>query len=69
MTQNACKTTFECRCCGRSVDGWSDGTTEEPGWGTIMRIDGPNHICPDCIAEGPEALSFLREDGYDHAHV
>ena len=69
MSQSPCKTTFECRCCGRYVDGWSNGTVEESGWGTISRIDGPNHICPECIAKGSNALEFLREDGFDHAYV
>jgi len=66
-----CETTFECRGCGRYVDGYSDGTIIcGSGWGRIQRIDGPNAICPSCIHDRLEdVLQSFREDGYDHAYV
>ena len=54
-------TTFSCRTCGVYVAGFTDGSVTEPGWRDIDRIDGPNAICPECIAD-PEALDGLREE-------
>jgi hypothetical protein len=65
-----CETTYECRGCGRNIDGFSDGTICQPGWGRIMKIDGPNAICPACIHDLLEdVLASLREDGYEDAFV
>ncbi len=65
-----CETTFECRGCGKTCDGYSDGTICGSGWGRIQRIDGPNAICPACIHDRLEdVLQSFREDGYDHAYV
>jgi len=65
------ETTFECRGCGRNSMGLSDGRIiGDSGWGRIMRIDGPNAICPACIHDRLEdILRNFKEDGYDHAFV
>ena len=61
-------TTFECRGCGRCIDGYSDGTFCGEGWNRILRIDGPNAICPACIHDNLEdVLQSFREDGYENA--
>ena len=61
-------TTFECRGCGRYIDGYSDGTFCGEGWNRIIHIDGPNAICPACIHDNLEdVLQSLREDGYENA--
>ena len=60
-------TIFGCRCCGASVTGKTDGSFDKPGWRRIDHIDGPNAICPECAARPDEALSALREDGYENA--
>lgn len=60
------RTNFECRCCGDSTPGNTDGTTDKPGWVWIARIDGPNHACPSCAAD-PTSLDGLKEDGYEAA--
>lgn len=62
------ETLFTCRCCGESSRGLTDGTFFDPGWGRIDRIDGPNAICPECIAD-PESLEGLKEDGFESAAV
>lgn len=54
------RTIFECRCCARSVGGGTDGSFDEPGWGRIDNIDGPDAICPRCLAD-PTALDDFRE--------
>lgn len=56
-------TLFDCRCCGRTVDGFTDGSVTVPGWFYIDNIDGPNAICPDCV-DTPNALEFMAADGY-----
>lgn len=62
------ETLFICRCCGEGSRGLTDGTFFNPGWGRIDRIDGPNAICPECIAD-PRALEGLKEDGFESAAV
>lgn len=65
-----CETTFECRGCGRNTLGYSDGTICEPEWGRLMRIDGPNAICPACIHDRLEdVLQSFREDGYENVNL
>jgi uncharacterized protein CbrC (UPF0167 family) len=56
-------TIFTCRCCPASVGGNTDGTAASPGWYRIDGIDGPDAICPACVAD-PSAMDGLREDGY-----
>lgn len=65
------ETTFECRGCGKHAIGFSNGRiTGDPRWGRIMRIDGPNAICPACIHDRlDDVMQALREDGYEHAFV
>ena len=53
------ETLFICRCCGECSWGLTDGTIFAPGWARIARIDGPNAICPECIAD-PHALDGLK---------
>lgn len=60
-------TIFECRCCSASTGEWPCDSLPE-GWGRIERIDGPDAICPSCIAD-PTALDDLHEFGYPHAAV
>lgn len=62
-----CMTIFSCRCCSASTGEWPYDSLPE-GWRRIARIDGPNAICPACVAD-PTALDGLREDGYEDAHV
>lgn len=62
------RTLFECRTCGNACHGFTDGAFDDPAWGRIEGIDGPNAICPECQAR-PEALEGLREDGYENARV
>lgn len=68
---SAVETTFECRGCGKNVMGLSDGTIfDTECWGRIMRIDGPNTVCPACIHDKlDDVLQSFREDGYEHAFV
>ncbi len=65
---NPIETVFECRCCGVYCHGWTNGFFSEPGWKRIQFIDGPNAICPNCC-NNPQALDFLKEDGFDRAVV
>jgi ribosomal protein L37E len=68
--ENVVETTYECRGCGKHVYGFSDGRICEPGWGRIIRIDGPNTICPACIHDRlDDVLNSFREDGYERAEV
>ena len=68
--ENVVDTTYECRGCGKYVDGFSDGRICEPGWGRIIHIDGPNAICPACIHDRlDDVLNSFREDGYERAEV
>jgi hypothetical protein len=60
-TMGVVPTTFDCRTCGNSVSGKSDGSFDEPGWKRLERIDGPNAICPDCIND-PSSLESLRDE-------
>lgn len=60
------ETIFTCRCCGKDVQGFYSGRTVEKGWRFLDRIDGPNHVCPDCVSQGPAVLESLREDGFDY---
>lgn len=62
-------TTFECRTCSRYTEGEArpDGFAVA-GWSAIDGIDGPNGICPTCVAD-PTSLDSLREDGYPNARV
>lgn len=66
-----CETTFECRGCGKNALGNSDGRIiGDCGWGRLMRIDGPNTICPACIHDRLDDIILrFREDGYDHVFV
>ncbi len=61
------RTTFECRCCGVFVSGKTDGSFDEPGWGRIDGIDGPDAICPRCVKD-PTALDGWRAE-YPDARV
>lgn len=60
-SESAMRTVFECRCCDRTTSGRTDGTHDEGGWGRIDGIDGPNSICPDCIAD-PASLDALKAE-------
>ena len=62
------ETIFTCRCCGRSVGGFYSGRTVEQGWRFLDRIDGPNHVCPDCVSQGAAVLQPLQEDGFDYVY-
>lgn len=53
-------TSFECRTCDRLVMGQNDGGVCQPGWARLEGIDGPNHICPTCIAD--DEIMELREE-------
>lgn len=57
-------TIFTCRCCSKYTTGHHFGTVNDLGWYRIDGIDGPNAICPDCVAS-PDALDNLKADGYD----
>lgn len=59
-------TIFPCRCCEASAPGYNDGTILLAGWSRILRIDGPDAICPRCIND-PESLDSLREEYPDVA--
>ena len=56
-------TVFSCRCCPASAPGTTDGAVAAPGWHRIEGIDGPDAICPACVAN-PVSLDSMREDGY-----
>jgi hypothetical protein len=62
------ETTFTCRCCGRYAEGFFDGRTVEAGWRYLERLDGPDHICPDCVKQGDNALEHLRQD-YENVFI
>ncbi len=63
------QTIFECQCCGDGTWGTTDGKTDKPGWMLIANIDGPNHICPTCVAD-PTALDHLKADDlYPNARI
>lgn len=55
------ETIFTCRTCGASTKGWSDGRFAATGWRRLDHIDGPNAICPACVAD-PTALDCLRDE-------
>ena len=59
-------TLFTCRNCSVCVRGWVDGTVSEHGWHRIERIDGPNFLCPVCVADDP--IEELRDE-YPNAVV
>lgn len=63
------KTTFECRTCANASPGYADGTILKPGWGRVENIDGPNAICPECIAIKDEILNDYADDGYPDARI
>lgn len=68
-------TIHECRCCPASTGDWPQMTLPA-FWHRIAHIDGPNAICPACIAklgrqnyidgpnatEGDDPFDALRED-------
>ncbi len=58
---DANRTIFECRICGAHTGGFCNGEKDQPGWGTIARIDGPDSICPECLSN-PNALDGLRDE-------
>jgi hypothetical protein len=57
-------TIFTCRCCPASVAGTTNGDVAATGWRRIEGIDGPDAICPACVAD-PAVLDDLRADGYE----
>lgn len=61
------RTNIHCRTCGNSTLGWTDGRTDESGWGNISNIDGPNKICPECL-DNPDSLYDLQ-DKYPEAKI
>lgn len=61
-------TIFQCRCCDASTSGKNDGSFDAPNWGRIEGIDGPNALCPRCVAD-PLALEGLVADGYPDARI
>lgn len=62
------RTIFNCKCCDRYTWGWNDGTFNAKGWHRIDNVDGPNAICPACVAD-PTSLDGLIEDGYENAAI
>lgn len=64
----ASRTLMTCRTCGTSVRGTTGGTVSKPGWHKILRIDGPNAMCPECVKD-KDALEGLAEDGYLDAKI
>lgn len=58
-------TAFECRGCGKYMPGTVDGPIES-GCGEILHIDGPRHVCPDCLGK-EEVLMPYWLDGYINA--
>ncbi len=65
------ETIFECRCCGDAIRGLNDGTFFHDArgpWRRIGNIDGPNAICPVCVAD-PGCLDSKVEDGYENASI
>lgn len=60
---------YECRCCSASTGDVPippSGQPVAPGWGRIVGIDGPDSICPACIAD-PTALDGWRDEYPDVA--
>ena len=62
------ETTFGCIGCGLYVTGACDGTCRDAGWRTVDNIDGPNHICPECVGLF-DWNECLIEDGYENAAI
>ena len=61
-------TIFTCRTCGRMAHGTTNGVIAKPGWHKILRIDGPNAMCPECVKD-KDSLEGLAEDGYLDAKI
>ncbi len=61
------RTLYECRTCSTTTGGGTDGSFDDPRWRRITNIDGPDAICPTCIAD-PAALDDLREE-YPRASI
>lgn len=61
------RTLYECRTCSTTTGGGTDGSFDDPRWSRIAGIDGPDAICPTCIAD-PVALDDLREE-YPRASI
>ena len=58
-------TSFECRGCAACLPGTYFGPLER-GCGVILNIDGPNHVCPDCLGN-EDVLATYWLDGYINA--
>lgn len=57
----ASRTLFICRACDATTTGRTDSSFDTPGWRRLDGLDGPDAICPRCVAD-PTALTWLRDD-------